>query len=116
MNGGTLPSEHSPPPGGHQHVEEGNLKGNSMESMDPVQTTRRNFIAGAAAAGVAALFPNLVSAVQNASGNNPRRIDVHHHFTPDVYLAYQRAHPEAGGGGGGEGGGARGGGRGGRGG
>jgi hypothetical protein len=62
------------------------------------QTSRRDFIAGAAVAGAAAsLFPLLSSAAQ--SGNNPRRIDVHHHFLPEVYLAYQRAHPEAGGGG-----------------
>jgi hypothetical protein len=53
---------------------------------------------GAAAAGAAALFPRLVSGVQNA--NNPRRIDVHHHFIPEAYTAYQRAHPEVGGGGG----------------
>ena len=75
------------------------MKGNFMEPIDPVSTSRRSFVAGAAAAGVAALFPNLVSGAQ-AGGNNPRRIDVHHHFTPQVYLDYQRAHPEAGGGGG----------------
>ena len=69
-----------------------------MESMDPLSASRRSFVAGAAAAGVAALFPNLVSGAQG-DGNNPRRIDVHHHFTPEAYLAYQRAHPEAGGGG-----------------
>ena len=68
-----------------------------MESMDK---SRRNFVAGTAAVGIASLFPSLLSSAQNAGGNNPRRIDVHHHFTPEVYLAYQRAHPEAGGGGG----------------
>jgi 6-methylsalicylate decarboxylase len=66
--------------------------------MDPLSTSRRSFVAGAAAAGVAALFPNLMSGAQGG-GNNPRRIDVHHHFTPEPYVAYQRAHPEAGGGG-----------------
>src|SRR5256885_16798900 len=75
------------------------MKGNFMERIDPVSTSRRSFVAGAAAAGVAALFPNLVSGAQ-AGGNNARRIDVHHHFTPQVYLDYQRAHPEATGGGG----------------
>ncbi len=54
---------------------------------------------------MAALFPSLISAAQNAGGNNPRRIDVHHHFIPDAYAAYQRAHPEAGGGGAPQGGG-----------
>jgi predicted TIM-barrel fold metal-dependent hydrolase len=68
--------------------------------MKPMDQSRRNFAAGAAAAGMASLFPSLLSSAQNAASNNPRRIDVHHHFTPEVYLAYQRAHPEAGGGGG----------------
>src|SRR5262245_52557344 len=85
------------------------MKGNLMEPIDPLSTSRRSFVAGAAAAGVAALFPSLTSGAQGG-GNNPRRIDVHHHFTPEVYLAYTRAHPEAGGGGGGQAGGARGGG------
>jgi len=69
-----------------------------MEFMNPLSASRRNFIAGAATIGAAALFPHLSSATQNA-GNNPRRIDVHHHFLPEVFLAYQRAHPEAGAGG-----------------
>jgi predicted TIM-barrel fold metal-dependent hydrolase len=75
------------------------MKGIFMEPLDRSLTSRRSFVAGAAAAGAAALFPNLASGAQNA-GNNPRRIDVHHHFTPEPYVAYTRAHPEAGGGGG----------------
>src|SRR5436309_14071321 len=81
------------------HPDRSNKKGNLMQPMDPFSTSRRSFVAGAAATGVAALFPSLVSGAQ-AGGNNPRRIDVHHHFTPQAYLDYQRAHPEANGGGG----------------
>src|SRR5262245_38120994 len=80
------------------------MKGNLMEPVDPLHTSRRNFVAATAAAGAAALFPHLISGAQNG-GSNPRRIDVHHHFLPEVYLAYQRAHPEAGAGGGQRGGG-----------
>jgi hypothetical protein len=52
--------------------------------------SRRKFVIGTAAAGVAALFPALRSSAQNAQ--SPRRIDVHHHFEPDVFFAYRRAH------------------------
>ena len=57
--------------------------------------TRRNFVADAAALGAAALFPALRSAAQTGS-NNPRRIDVHHHFVPDAYLAFERAYNQGG--------------------
>lgn len=68
-----------------------------MNPMDPVSTSRRNFVAGAAAVGVASLFPSLLSSAQNAGSNNPRRIDVHHHFIPAPYLAFERAHNQGGG-------------------
>lgn len=55
--------------------------------------TRRNFLTGLGAAGTLALFPGLQAAAQR--GNNPRRIDVHHHFIPDEYLAFERAHNRA---------------------
>src|SRR5262245_7865271 len=64
-----------------------------MESMDK---SRRNFIAGTAAVGLASLFPSLVSSAQNAGSNNPRRIDVHHHFTPPPYIAFEKAHNQGG--------------------
>jgi hypothetical protein len=60
--------------------------------MEPMDKSRRSFIAGSAAVGIASLFPSLVSSAQNAGGNNPRRIDVHHHFTPAPYVAFQKAH------------------------
>ncbi len=65
-----------------------------MDSRDSVRESRRNFVIGTAAAGVAALFPALRSSAQ--SGANPRRIDVHHHFEPDVFVAYRRAHNQGG--------------------
>ena len=55
------------------------------------------------AAGAISLFAGLQAESQNGKGG-PRRIDVHHHFTPAAYAAYQAAT--------GRGGGARGGARG----
>jgi hypothetical protein len=48
-----------------------------------------------AAAGAAAPFPHLISATQMRVKSRRR---VHHHFLPEVFLAYQRI-PEAGAGG-----------------
>jgi predicted TIM-barrel fold metal-dependent hydrolase len=70
------------------------MKGNDMHSTDAARSSRRNFVIGTAAAGVAALFPSLRSSAQNNA--NARRIDVHHHFEPDVYVAYRRAHNQGG--------------------
>lgn len=64
-----------------------------------MKTTRRNFIAGLSGATSVALFPGLQTMAQNAN-NNPRRIDVHHHFTPEAYNAYRRAFAQGGRGGG----------------
>ena len=61
-----------------------------MQPLNSAGESRRNFIMGTAAAGIAAAFPALVSSAQNAG--NARRIDVHHHFEPDVFVAYRRAH------------------------
>src|ERR1051326_7294014 len=69
--------------------------------------TRRDFVTTLAAAGTLALFPRLQTKAQNGKGG-PRRIDVHHHFTPEAYNAYQAA-TGRGGGGGGRGGAGRGG-------
>src|SRR5437764_11984684 len=66
------------------------MKGNLMNLMDSGRPSRRTFVVGTAAAGVAALFPALRSSAQNNA--NPRRVDVHHHFEPDVYFKYRRAH------------------------
>src|SRR5262245_61550740 len=70
-----------------------------MESMDPISSSRRNFIAGATALGVTSLFPAFASSEQNSRAGNPRRLDVHHHFIPDSYAAFQKAHGQGGGGG-----------------
>ncbi|MEQ1884873.1 MAG: amidohydrolase family protein [Bryobacteraceae bacterium] len=70
-------------------------------------SSRRVFLAtGLAATGIAALFPRLTSLAQ--SGNNPRRIDVHHHFTPPAYLEFTRMYNSTPGAGGGRGGAAAG--------
>ena len=65
-----------------------------MNSNDSVRESRRNFVIGTAALGLAALFPAFRSSAQNAP--NARRIDVHHHFEPDVYVSYRKAHNQGG--------------------
>src|SRR2546430_9481774 len=55
--------------------------------------SRRNFLSGLTAVG---LGPLLGKAQPSA---NPRRIDVHHHFTPPAYLEFLKAHNQGGGGG-----------------
>src|SRR5712692_4858185 len=74
-----------------------------MESMKHVYvapagqcTSRRNFLGGLAALGAGALIQGGQSAAQTAA-NNPRRIDVHHHFTPPAYLEFTRANNQGGG-------------------
>jgi len=57
--------------------------------QDAMNPTRRAFAGSAAAAGIAALFPWIKSTAQ--TGNNPRRIDVHHHFVPPAYAAFAKA-------------------------
>ena len=52
-------------------------------------SSRRVFISGAAAA----LLPCLKSAAQSA--RSPRRIDVHHHFTPPAYVAFAKANNQS---------------------
>ena len=54
--------------------------------------SRRDFIAGiaAAAGGLTLAGGSLLAQNQKA-----RRIDVHHHFTPDVYFEYQKRHDMA---------------------
>ena len=58
-------------------------------------TSRRKFLGGIAAAGAAALIPAVRSVAQPAA--NPRRIDVHHHFTPPTYIEFLKAHNQGGG-------------------
>ncbi len=48
---------------------------------------RRKFLAGAGALGAAAFAGNSVGL---AAAAKPRRIDVHHHYTPPAYLAYTK--------------------------
>lgn len=52
---------------------------------------RRDVLKGLAVTGAIALFP-WTRILAQKSGNNPRRIDVHHHFTPREYLDFTVAH------------------------
>jgi predicted TIM-barrel fold metal-dependent hydrolase len=52
--------------------------------------SRRKFLGGMAAVGASLLISGGYSWAQKTAG--PRRIDVHHHFIPEAYLAFQRAH------------------------
>ena len=58
--------------------------------------SRRNFLGGLAAAGVGSFLGGKPSGAQPAA--NPRRIDVHHHFTPPAYREFLEAQNQAGGG------------------
>ena len=57
--------------------------------------SRRHFVVGSAVASAAALFPGLHAAAQS-TGGGPRRIDVHHHFTPEAYNAFRRKYNQGG--------------------
>jgi 6-methylsalicylate decarboxylase len=59
--------------------------------------TRRSILSGLAALGVGILINETQSIAQ--PGANPRRLDVHHHFTPNAYLEFLKAHNQGGGGG-----------------
>jgi len=60
-------------------------------SFETRSTSRREFLAGFAdtSAGLA------LAGRLGAQNQGTRRIDVHHHFVPDVYFAYQRRHNPA---------------------
>ena len=57
--------------------------------------SRRSFLGGMAALGASWLIIGGRSVAQAAAG--PRRIDVHHHFIPEAYQAFQKAHNRGGG-------------------
>ena len=65
--------------------------------------SRRSFLGGMAALGAGALLLGERAAAQGGAGN-PRRIDVHHHFTPPAYLEYTRMYNTGAAGAGGRGG------------
>lgn len=72
------------------------MKTKKTSKPDHCLVSRRHFVIGSAAAGTAALFPALHAAAQRAGGS-PRRIDVHHHFTPEPYNAFRRKYDQSGG-------------------
>ena len=80
------------------------------ESQAQPDPSRRNFLSLLTALGAGAVLSGDRSAAQTGAGN-PRRIDVHHHFTPSAYLEFTRMYQQGGGGGrgGGRGGNAQGG-------
>src|SRR3972149_568827 len=59
--------------------------------------SRREFLQVLAVVGAGALLRGERSAAQTTA--NPRRIDVHHHFTAPAYLEFTRANNQGGGGG-----------------
>src|SRR3954451_19420553 len=59
--------------------------------------TRRSILNGLAVLGAGILINEGQSVAQ--PGANPRRLDVHHHFTPNAYLEFLKAHNQGGGGG-----------------
>ena len=52
---------------------------------------RRTFLAGLAALGAGAVLPGCQTTGASAAGGKPFRIDVHHHFVPDAYVAAMKA-------------------------
>jgi 6-methylsalicylate decarboxylase len=58
----------------------------SPERLLPDSSSRRVFVGGLATTAAAALFPRFSAEAQTG----PRRIDVHHHFTPPAYLEYTK--------------------------
>src|ERR1700680_3641751 len=65
--------------------------------------SRRSFLSLLTALGAGAVLSGDRSVAQTGAGN-PRRIDVHHHFTPPTYLEFTRIYNQGGGRGGGRGG------------
>lgn len=59
-------------------------------------SSRRSFLGGMTALGAGALLLGERAAAQGGDGD-PRRIDVHHHFTPPAYLEFTRKYNMAGG-------------------
>jgi predicted TIM-barrel fold metal-dependent hydrolase len=53
---------------------------------------RRQFLAGVAALGAGAILPGCQTAGPGEAGGKPHRIDVHHHYVPDAYIAAMKAH------------------------
>ena len=60
-------------------------------SFETRSTSRREFLAGFAGTSAGLVLAGRLG----AQSQGARRIDVHHHFVPDVYFAYQRRHNPA---------------------
>ena len=79
-----------------------------LNTLNKGNASRRSFLSLLTALGAGAVLSGDRSAAQTGGGN-PRRIDVHHHFTPPTYLEFTRMYNQGGGGGRGGGGGGQGG-------
>lgn len=63
-------------------------QGRAMTPVDRIHFTRRNFLE-TVGASAGCLFARSLGRAETRSTN---RIDVHHHFVPEAYFAYQRRH------------------------
>ena len=54
--------------------------------------SRREFLAGVVALGGGALLPGCQTTGADTAGGKPFRIDVHHHYVPDAYVAAMKEH------------------------
>ena len=64
----------------------------TVSDADASGLPRRTFLAGLAALGAGAVLPGCqTTAATGAAGAKPFRIDVHHHYVPDAYIAAMKA-------------------------
>src|SRR5580692_3907151 len=68
----------------HYHVS------NDTQQCECRDHSRRGFLAVVSALSAGALISGHPFSAWGAA--NPGRIDIHHHFQPDVYFDFQRAH------------------------
>ena len=64
----------------------------NIQAESPLPTLqRRRVLVGLGTLGAGALLPGCQTAAIGTTGN-PHRIDVHHHYVPDAYVAGMKAH------------------------
>ena len=68
----------------YYHVSSGAMRSEGTDH------SRRNFLAALSALGAGVILAKYPFPARAAA--NPGRIDIHHHFQPDVYFAFQKAH------------------------
>ena len=75
------------------NVQSQNHTRKASECRDPETLSRRRFLGTSAVLGIGALASTKLLLAQ--IDKDPRRIDVHHHFTPQVYADFLKAHNRA---------------------